>query len=215
MQAIENEEELHTKAIQFIEQLNKVIFHDLPDVISRLINQEVWKVRPSAYSNFGEYALHQAPHGLGITNNEMLSLLKSAMNKTTQHVPHWATVLDEVENNVRTYAKEKKIPINNFSNDLTHFVAVSPEFSQEEVITYIPSRSKSQDGQLLKLKKKDPHAYDEVIKGRLNLNEAWKKTPRKKLLAIESLKSRFATLSKSERVEFLAWIEEEKESLLS
>ena len=84
---------------------------------------------------------------------------------------------------------------------------------EENVITYLPSRSSSNDGQLLKLKKKDPEAYDNVIQGKMKLQEACPQIPRKKLQPIESVKNKFSNLSKSDREAFLAWIEQEKENL--
>lgn len=207
------DDELHAQAIQYISKANQLIFQDLPKVISQIIEQEVWKTRNNSYKNFGEYALDQSPEGLGITNNEMLWLLKSAINKKSQHGTHWAEVLGEVDINVRTYAKEKKIPIKDLSGNLTDCDNTNLEFIEENVITYLPSRSSSNDGQLLKLKKKDPEAYDNVIQGKMKLQEACPPIPRKKLQPIESVKNKFSNLSKSDREAFLAWIEQEKENL--
>ena len=209
-----SDDELHAQAVHYIAESNKLIFQDLPKVISQIIKQESWKTRTNSFKNFGEYALHQSPEGLGITNNEMLGLLKSAMNKKTQHPAHWAEVLGEVDNSVRMYAKEKKIPIKELSGHLTDYDDINPDLAQENVITYLPSRSNSNDGLLLKLKKKDPEAYDNVLQNKMSLKEAWPQTPRKKIQPIESVKSKFASLSKSDREEFLAWIEQEKESLV-
>jgi hypothetical protein len=207
-------EELHAQANHYISQSNQLIFQDLPAVISKIIEQEVWKKRENAYKNFGEYALKQSPDGLGITNNEMLWLLRSAMNNKAQHAMHWGDVLGEVDTSVRVYAKENKIPIKELNRNLTEHDTISPEFAQENIITYLPSRSRSNDGQLMKLKKKDPQAYDDVIQGKMKLKEALPQTPRKKIEPIESVKNKFSSLSKSERMEFLAWLEEEKESLV-
>ncbi|MCL9685637.1 hypothetical protein [Legionella maioricensis] len=208
------DDELHAQAIQYIGETNQLIFQDLPKVISQIIKQEVWKTRNNSYKNFGEYALKQLPEGLGITNNEMLWLLKSAINKESQHGSHWAEVLGEVDVNVRMYAKEKKIPIKDLSGNLTDCEHANHELIEENVITYLPSRSSSNDGQLLKLKKKDPQAYDDVIQGKMKLKEAYPQIPRKKLQPIESVKNKFSNLSKSDREAFLAWIEQEKENLI-
>ena len=209
------DDELHAQASQYIGASNQLIFQDLPAVISQIIEQEVWKNRNNSYKNFGEYALNQSPDGLGITNNEMLWLLKSAMNMNTQNAAHWGDVLGEVDTHVRTYAKENNIPIKELNGNLTERDDINPEFVSENRITYLPSRSRSTDGQLLKLKKKDPEAYDNVVQGKMNLKEAWPQTPpRKKLHPIESVKNKFSSLSKSDRDAFLAWIEEEKMNLV-
>lgn len=208
------DDELHALAVQYIFESNQLIFQELPKVITQIIQQEAWKTRNNSFKNFGEYVLNQSPDGLGIANNEMLWLFKSAMNKNTQHAAHWAEVLGEVDTSVRMYAKEKKIPIKDLSGNLTDYDDTNPELIQENVITYLPSRSSSNDGRLLKLKKKDPQAYDNVIQNKMRLKEAWPQTPRKKLQPIESVKNKFSSLSKSDREAFLAWIEQEKESLV-
>lgn len=205
------DDELHTKAIHYISQSNQLIFQDLPTIISHIIKQESWKTRDNAFQSFGEYALNQSPEGLGVTNNEMLGLLKSAMK--TQHAAHWAEVLGEVDTHVRKYAKEKHIPIKELSGNLTDYDNMHADPISENVITYLPSRSNSDDGRLLKLKKKDPEAYDNVMQNKMKLKDAWPQSPRKKLQPIESVKNKFSSLSRSEREEFLAWIEQEKESL--
>jgi len=207
-------EDLHQQAIEYISESNDLIFQKLPKIVSQLIQQEVWKNRGHAYKNFGEYALSPAPQGLGISNNDMLWLLKSAMNKTAVNGAHWAEVLWEVDSSVRTYAKQKNIPISHLNSNLEVAGLMSQESDQEQIITYVPSRSNSNDGRLLKLRKKDPEAYDSVIEGKVMLKDAWPQTPRKKLHPVESAKNKFASLSKSDREAFLAWIEEEKENLL-
>ena len=206
--------ELHALASQYIYESNQLIFKHLPIVISQIIDNEVWKKRNNSYKNFGEYALNQSPDGLGITNNEMLWLLRSAMNIYTKHAAHWGDVLGEVDTSVRMYAKEKKIPIKDLNGDLSESAPKNSDLSQEQMITYLPSRSKSMDGQLLKLKKNDPEAYDNVVRGKMKLKEAWPQTSRKKLQPIESVKYKFSNLSKSDREAFLEWIEQEKENLL-
>lgn len=212
------DDELHAQASQYICESNQLIFQNLPTVLSQIIEQEIWTKRDKDYKNFGEYALSKSPDGLGIANNEMLWLLKSAMNVNTKHTAHWGDVLGEVDTNVRTYAKEKKVAINKISikdlnGDLAENENTDPEYSQENMITYLPSRSKSVDGQLLKLKNTDPEAYDNVVQGKIKLKEAWPQIPRKKIQPIESVKNKFASLSKSDREAFLAWIEQEKENL--
>jgi hypothetical protein len=213
-QSLPSDDELHARAHQYIAESNQLIFQDLPKIISQIIARDVWKKRINSYRNFGEYALNQTPDGLGIANNDMLWLLRSAMNVKTQHAGHWGDVLGEVDTNVRTYAKEKKIPIKELHGDLSEQDDSNPELFEENVITYLPSRSRSSDGQLLKLKMKDPQAYEHVVQGKMDLKEAFPQTPKKKLHPIESVKNKFSSLSKSDREAFLAWLEQEKENLL-
>lgn len=208
-----SDDELHDQATRYICESNQLIFQKLPTLMSQIIERGLWQKRNNSYKNFGEYALKQSPDGLGIINNDMLWLLKSVMNSTTQHAAHWGDVLGEVDTNVRSYAKENNIPIKEINGNLAEQDEVNSELFQENMITYLPSRSKSIDGQLLKLKKKDPEAYDSVIQGKMKLKDAWPQTPRKKLQPIESVKSKFSSLSRSDREAFLAWIEQEKENL--
>lgn len=135
------------------------------------------------------------------------------MDINTQHVAHWGDVLSMVDNCVRVYAKENKISIKNLNNDLREQDNTNPNLYQENTITYLPSRSRSVDGQLLKLKKKDPLAYENVIQGKININDAWVKVPRKQQQPIETIKNKFFNLSKSDREAFLEWLEQEKDKL--
>ncbi|WP_298625899.1 hypothetical protein [uncultured Legionella sp.] len=209
-----SDDELHSKANQCISESNQLLFKQLPALISQIIEQDVWRKRNTSYKNFGEYALNQSPDGLGIANNELLWLLRSAMSINTHHASHWGDVLGEVDTSARMYAKEKKIPIKDLHKDLSEQEPVNPEYAQEEAITYLPSRSRSVDGVLMKLKMKDPLAYQNVIQGKVTLKEALPQNPRKKLQPIESVKNKFSSLSKSDREAFLAWIEEEREHLM-
>ncbi|KTD53741.1 hypothetical protein Lsan_4151 [Legionella santicrucis] len=213
-QSIFSDEELHAQANQYIYEFKQLILQNLPSVISQIIEREVWKKRNNPYKNFGEYALDKSSDGLGITNNEMLWLLRSAMDINTQHIAHWGDVLSMVDNCARVYAKENKISIKDLNNDLREQDNTDPNLYQENNITYLPSRSRSVDGQLLKLKKKDPLAYENVIQGKINIKDAWVKVPRKQQQPIEAVKNKFFNLSKSERKSFLEWLEQEKDNLV-
>ncbi len=107
------------------------------------------------------------------------------------------------------FAKENYIHVKTLSNDLKDHDDIHPE----NTITYLPSRSSSLVGKLLTLKKKNPDAYENVLQGKLIINEARVKTPRKQVQPIEAVKSKFFNLSKSDRQAFLEWLEHEKENL--
>lgn len=208
-----SDEELHTQANQYIGEFNQLITQSLPSVISQIIAREVWTKRAKPYENFGEYVLDKSSDGLGITNNEMLWLLRSAMNVNKKHVAHWGDVLSRVDNTVRSYARENKISIKDLNNDLREQDTTNPELEQENTITYLPSHSRSVDGQLLKLMKKDPDAYENVVQGKMDINETYVKTPRKQYQPIETIKNKFFSLSPSDREAFLEWIEREKDNI--
>ncbi|CAM2802590.1 hypothetical protein [Legionella worsleiensis] len=208
-----DDEQLHARACYCINQSYRMIFQELPQIISQIIERDVWKKRTHTYENFGEYVLGALPDGLGIANNDLLWVIKTVMNKSNQHAAHWADVLEEVENSVRMFAKEKKIPVRALHRDLLEQDTDLQDVAQEHALTYLPSRSKSFDGQLLKLKAKDPESYDNVIQGKMKIKEALPQTTRKKLHPIESVKNKFSSLSKSDREAFLAWLEQEMEHL--
>jgi hypothetical protein len=59
------------------------------------------------------------------------------------------------------------------------------------------------------LRKNDQDTYNKVIKGEMTLKEAFPPSPRKQLEPIESVKNKFINLSSSDRVAFLAWLEQQ------
>lgn len=196
-------QELHAFTVEQINEANQLLFKAIPHAIDQIISNELWTQRNIDFKNFAEYALHSAPEGLGIANNKMLWLLKSTMKHTTQ----WAEIVEEVEVNVRDYAKDHKIPIRELQGSLGEY-----EGNVEEgFITYLPSRSNSDDSRLLKLKNKDPQAYEDVLHNKVKLKEALHQLPKKRLEPIEAVKNKFTRLSKDEREAFLSWLEQEKD----
>ena len=99
-------------------------------------------------------------------------VIADSMDINTQHVAHWGDVLRMVDDCVKS-SKEKKISIKELNNDLREQDNTNHNLSQEKNITYLPSHSRSVDGQLLKLKKKDPLAYEHVIRGKMKINDAY------------------------------------------
>lgn len=197
---------LHSQAKQYIEEAYQLVFQRIPLIISRIIQNEAWKQGNVSFNNFGEYALDQSADGLGISNNNLLWLLKFSMDAEGEYIAEWGDVLNEVDTAVRTYAKENDIAMKELSGRLSFMNTHSDE---SEAITYLPSRSKSNDGQLLKLRKSDEQAYQEVVTGKRTLKEAFPSAPRKQLMPVESLKNKFNNLSSEDRTTFLHWIEKQ------
>ena len=207
-----SEEDIHTQANQCILEAQYLVFQKLPKIIEQIIEHEVWKEKN--YKNFGEYALTQSSSGLSITNNHRLWLLKCAMDIHGQHAVEWGDVLNEVDGSVRTYARKNKIPIKELDKNLFALDSKHTNPDIEETITYLPSRSKSNDGQLLKLRNNDQETYNKVVQGEVALKDALPApTPRKQLAPIESVKNKFKSLSDADREAFLAWVEEQKEGI--
>lgn len=200
------EEELHNQANKCIGEAHYLVFQVLPAIIEQIIEHKVWEEKN--YNNFGEYALKQSSSGLSVTNNHRLWLLKCAMDVNGRHAVEWGDILNEVEHSVRVYAKENKIQIKDLNKSLNEL----DDKHTDETITYLPSRSKSNDGQLLKLRKKDQETYNKVVAGEMTLKEALPPRPRKQIEPIESVKDKFNNLSDSDREAFLAWIEQQKKN---
>lgn len=205
--------ELHSLAHKQFLEAYQLVFQALPQTLKQIIEQEIW--REKNCKNFGEYALQNSPHGLNVSNNHKLWLLKSAMDIHGEHAVEWGDVLNEVDHSVRSYAKEKKIQIKELSKNLDRNSERVEEQQHEidDTITYLPSRSKSNDSQLLKLRQKDQETYNKVIKGEMSLKEAFRPAPRKQVEPIESVKNKFNNLSNEERVAFIAWIEQQKHQI--
>lgn len=201
-----SEDDLHTQANKCISEAHHLVFQALPKIIKQIIEQEIW--REKNHTSFGEYALKQSSCGLNITNNHKLWLLKSAMEVNGRHTPEWGDILHEIDNSVRVYAKENKVQMKKLSRSLYEFDnREEPELN--ETITYLPSRSNSPDGQLLKLRNQDQDAYTKVVKGEMTLKDALPAKPKKQLDPIESAKNKFNSLSDVEREAFLVWVEEQ------
>jgi hypothetical protein len=74
------EEDLHLKASKHFHEAHHLVFQLLPSLIAQIIENKTWKHRNKNYNNFGEYALDKSSDGLEIINNNMLWLLKTAMD---------------------------------------------------------------------------------------------------------------------------------------
>ncbi|RUR08778.1 hypothetical protein [Legionella sp. km772] len=201
---INNHEELHLQANKYFKESHELLFQKLPALISQIIANKSWD---TAYNNFGEYVLDQSEKGLGINNNNLLWLLRSTMDTEGQHAAEWGDVLREVDGSVRAYAKEKNIAVKDLSSRLT-ISENSNTNAQDNSITYLPSRSKSNDGQLLKLRNQDEQTYNEVVSGKISLKEALPYKEKKPYIPLEFVKTKFQRLSHEDREAFLAWIEE-------
>lgn len=204
-----SDEDLHTQANKYIWEAHYLVFQALPGIIEQIIEHEIWKEKN--YKNFGEYALKQSSNGLSITNNHRLWLLKCAMDINGQHAGEWGDVLNEVDSSVRVYAKENKIPIKDLNSSLNGMD--DKHMDLDEKITYLPSRSKSNDGQLLKLRKKDQETYNKVVQGQIKLKDTLPPNPKKQAEPIESVKDKFNNLSNTDREAFLSWIAQQKKDL--
>lgn len=200
------EEDLHAQANKYISEAHVLVFQTLPQIMAKIIEHKIWQEKNHA--NFGEYALNASSNGLSITNNHKLLLLKCAMDIDDRHAIEWGDLLNEVDNSVRNYAKDNKISVKDLRNNLNKLD--DKDAPHKEAITYLPSRSKSSDSQLLKLRKENQEAYNDVVTGKITLKEAFPPRQRKSIDPIELAKSKFNNLSETDREVFLKWIEQQK-----
>ena len=200
-------DDLHLQANKYIRESQQLVFQVLPTIISQIIESKAWTKNNTNYKNFGEYVLNQSPDGLGVANNNMLWLLRSAMDIEGQHAAEWGDVLNEVDGAVRVYAKENNIAIKDLSSRLNITETKQAELPDNS-ITYLPSRSKSNDGQLLKLRNQDEEIYKDVVTGKIKLKEALPYKAKKQFIPLDFVKNKFQNLSIEDRSAFLAWIEQ-------
>jgi|GEM_PF-5768981 len=200
------DQELHQKAKDYLGESYHLVFIKLPAIIAEMIKHEIWNKGNIDFSNFGEYVLDKSDEGLGVSNNNMLWLLRTAMDIEGQHAAQWGDVLNEVDESVKAFAKKNNIAMRDLSNRLNGTEYHQSEAPFDNSITYLPSKSKSNDGQLLKLRKQDEQAYNDVVSGKMKLKEALPPPVRKQVLPIETVKHKFNNLSNEDRIAFLAWL---------
>ena len=198
------EDELHLQATKHFNESQRLVFKLLPTLIAQIIETKSWN---KSYKNFGEYALDKSSEGLGVANNNMLWLLRSAMETEGKHAAEWGDVLNEVDSSVRVYAKENKIAMKDLSSRLNIGEAKKIP-TPDDSNTYLPSRSSSNDGQLLKLRSQDEEIYKEVVTGKMSLKDALPYKEKKPYIPLEFMKSKFQTLSMEDRAAFISWVEE-------
>lgn len=92
-----SDDELHRAACKALDEGGHAIFRMLPSLIEQIIDHKVWKTRPKGFKSFGEYALDQTSDGLGVGNNQVLWMLRCALDVHGKHVGEWASVLEHVE----------------------------------------------------------------------------------------------------------------------
>lgn len=200
--------DLHSQVNQYFMEAYNLVFQVLPDLIKQAIDDKIWLDRQ--FPNFGAYVLDASSSGLNICNNNKLKLLKHTMDIYGQHAGEWSDVLTVVDGSARQFAKKNKIQVRSLHRSLDN-EDINPEVNYKDAITYLPSRAKSNDAQLLKLRNTDQEAYHKVTHGQISLKDAFPKSSRKYIEPIESVKNKFNSLSSSDRDAFIAWIEQQKE----
>lgn len=202
-----SDDELHRAACQAIWESGRIVFESLPNLVALLIKHKVWK--NYGHSNFADYALDDSTNGLGINTNQRLWILRCSMDVHGAHIKEWADVLDKVEKVVRVQAAESGDKIRHYDgNSLETLGKAWTEQSTQEKITYLPSRNKNLDGQLILLRKKNRDLYRQVISGKISMTDARSsaglKTGNESNLA--RAQSAFRKMTAKERKDFKDWL---------
>jgi hypothetical protein len=164
-----DDDELHRGARKALHQGGHAVFGMLPVIVDQVIRHKVWKTQTREFKNFGEYALSQTSAGLSIENNQQLWMLRCALDVTGKHVKEWAEVLEEVERAVKVWAKEEGKTVRGFNGNSLETLGKACADLHTKKITYLPSRSRNVDGDLIRLRRNDPETYRKVISGKMTL----------------------------------------------
>jgi hypothetical protein len=139
--------DLHRAACKALQVGGHEIFRALPSLLDQIIEYKIWKSRN--FKSFGEYALDQTSEGLGISNNQLLWILKCALDVDGKHIKEWASVLQEVEKCVRVHVKKMGMKIMDFHGNSLETLG-KKRADGRAMITYLPSRSSKSDRQLVR-----------------------------------------------------------------
>jgi hypothetical protein len=215
-----SDDDLHRAARKAIHEGNDLVFGLLPATLSRIIKHGVWKTRGRRFKDFGEYALDQSQDGLGINSNQMLWLLRCAMDIHGEHIKEWAEVLVRVEEMVKVTATEEGRPIRQLSRAGLEELAkgVHNVMHDEAKITYLPSRSgggTGSDSAILSLRKNHPETFSRVLAGEMSARQGMLEVRKKDGERVNHdkrplrVRSDFLLLSQEEKAEFIQWLRDE------
>jgi hypothetical protein len=166
------DDDLHRAAIKTMHAGHHEIFRTLPGILGRIIEHKIWKTRTKSFSSFGEYALDHTSEGLGIINNQLLWMLKCGLDVHGAHIKEWASVLEHVEKAVKIYAKSENRKIRDFNGNSLETLGKACLDQDTARITYLPSRNKNEDGNILRLKHSSPDNYRLVVSGQMTVRDA-------------------------------------------
>ena len=203
-------DELHNMTTSAIRQSEDTVFSGLPALIRQIVERRAWE--SYGHKTFAEYALCDTSSGLRVTNNQRLWILRCSMNVHDDHMAEWGEVLVEVEARVRAWAKAngKVVRSHEFDGNSLERLAKSVDGSVHE-ITYLPSRQKELDGNLIRLRRRDPKIYKRVVTGKMTLIEGRKAAGMSVNHddPLRRAKSTFKLLNDEQKVSFVEWLKAE------
>lgn len=160
-------DELRRRAAKALYEGDFVLFDSLPRLIADVIKHRVWE--SFNHDNFADFALDHTSNGLGVNTNQRLWLLRCAMDVHGAHIEEWAGVLAKVEQMVKLIPVSERGSIANANgNSLEGLAKDCPTLDK---ITYLPSRQKSTDGALLRLRKSHPAMFRRVLDGEMTARQ--------------------------------------------
>ena len=169
-----SDDDLHRAACKAMHVGEHEIFRALPSVLDQIIDYKVWKTRSRQFGSFGEYALDPTSEGLAVTNNQLLWMLKCALDTDGKHIREWASVLEKVEECVKVQAKAEGKKISDFNGNSLETLAKK---SAERRIDYLPSRAGSEtNDQRLSRLRKHKEVYRRVLSGKTSIRDAIRET---------------------------------------
>lgn len=205
-----SDEDLHRAACKAIWESGRIVFESLPNLVGLIIKHQTWK--SNGHKSFADYALDTTSKGLGINTNQRLWILRCSMDVYGEHISEWADVLAKVEEMVRIQAASENTPLTLYNgNSLKSLGKSHADQHLKEKITYLPSRNRNTDGQLLRLHGSNKGALRKVAKGGLSLAAA------RRAAGIEPnstpnpvrAKACVRSMTPKEREEFIDWLREE------
>ena len=208
-----NNDELKRRVAKAIYEGDIVLFDSLPKLVADVIEHKVWE--SFDHDNFADFALDHTSHGLGVNTNQRLWILRCAMDAHGKHIQEWADVLAKVEEMVKLVPVSERGSTKYMEgNSLESLAKNETTLSQSGKITYLPSKQKSTDGALLRLRKNHPDRFQQVIRGETTARKAM--TEARKAAGIKTgnesnlvrAKSVIGKLTDDEWNELVAWLKD-------
>jgi hypothetical protein len=191
---------LHKEARAAIAAAEKAVFVNLAELLRKVIQRRLWE--RYHFKNFAAYAL--ASGGLNISTNARLWLLRCSLDIHGEHVRQWAEVLEQCEALVRVKARKRGIPVSTFRGNSLRTLATRHDFGDAS-ICYLPTGQSGYgagDGNLVRLRKKQPALFERVVAGEMSLTEARRTAGSvRKWSALEQIKKLVPRLTQAERAE--------------
>lgn len=203
--------DLHEMLCSAIDKSDLNLFGNMPQLIAMAIERKIW--RDFEHKDFASYVLDTTHRGLNICNNQRLFIIQQALDlKGGTHLKEWADIIERVERMVKAIPITERGSVTSLDGNSLERLAKNWVMSPSDKITYLPSRAGGHyDRSLIRLRKNNPDIFKKVVAGDLTMVEARKavgiKTGNES--NVSRAQSAFRKMTKKERQEFLAWLNDE------